>query len=84
MESCYDALTLSSLTASQIVIMKTFSATSDDKVGTIAPVATLHGLTLVPTWISNHMPSKVWDEITYPLLAPLKFRNGEVISSHTL
>ena len=27
-----------------------------------------HGLTLIPTWISNHMPSKVWDEITYPFL----------------
>ena len=26
-----------------------------------------NGLTLIPAWISNHMPSKVWDEITYPL-----------------
>ena len=25
-----------------------------------------HGLTLIPSWISNHMPSKVWDEITFP------------------
>ena len=25
-----------------------------------------HGLTLIPTGISNHMPSEVWDEITYP------------------
>ena len=24
------------------------------------------GLTLIPVWIRNHMPSKVWDEITYP------------------
>ena len=24
--------------------------------------------TLFPAWISNHMPSKVWDEITYPFL----------------
>ena len=24
-----------------------------------------HMLTLIPTWISNYMPSKVWDEITY-------------------
>ena len=24
------------------------------------------GLTIIPSWISNHMPSKVWDEITYP------------------
>ena len=23
------------------------------------------GLTLIPAWISNHMPSKVWDEATY-------------------
>ena len=27
-----------------------------------------HGYTLIPAWISNHMPSKVWDEITYPFL----------------
>ena len=27
-----------------------------------------HGLTLIPAWISNHMPSKVWGEITYPFL----------------
>ena len=25
-----------------------------------------HGLTCIPAWIRNHMPSKVWDEITYP------------------
>ena len=25
----------------------------------------LHGLTLVPTWISNHLISKMWDELTY-------------------
>ena len=23
-----------------------------------------HGLTLIPAWISNHMPSKAWDKIT--------------------
>ena len=28
----------------------------------------LHGLTLIPEWISNHMLSKMWDEITYPFL----------------
>ena len=27
-----------------------------------------HGLTLIPEWISNHVLSKVWGEITYPLL----------------
>ena len=27
-----------------------------------------HGLTLIPAWISNYMPCKVWDEITYPFL----------------
>ena len=37
-----------------------------------------HGLTLIPAWICNYMPSKVWDEITYPFL------NFKVISSHTL
>ena len=26
----------------------------------------LYGLTLIPTWIDNHIPSKVWDEITDP------------------
>ena len=27
-----------------------------------------HGLTLIPPWISNHIPIKMWDEITYPFL----------------
>ena len=22
--------------------------------------------TLIPAWVGNHMPYKVWDEITYP------------------
>ena len=26
-----------------------------------------HGLTLIPAWISNHMPSNAWDKITYPI-----------------
>ena len=25
-----------------------------------------HGLTLITAWISNHMSSKVWEEITHP------------------
>ena len=25
-----------------------------------------HGLTLIPAWICNHKPGKVWDKITYP------------------
>ena len=25
-----------------------------------------YGLTLIPAWISKHMPRKVWNEITYP------------------
>ena len=25
-----------------------------------------HGITSLTAWISNHMPNKVWDEITYP------------------
>ena len=28
----------------------------------------LHGLTSIPAWISNHIPCKVWGEITYPFL----------------
>ena len=26
-----------------------------------------HLLTLIPVWIGNHIPSKVWDRITYAL-----------------
>ena len=26
----------------------------------------LYGLTLTPAWICNHMPNKMWHEITYP------------------
>ena len=53
----------------------------------------LHGLTLIPAWISNRMPSRVWDEIICPFpnfsgctvkVARLKFGDGWVISSHTL
>ena len=40
-----------------------------------------HGLTLNIAWISNHMTSKVWDEINYPFS---NFGHGYVISSHTL
>ena len=25
-----------------------------------------HGLTLIPTWMSNHMPGRMWDTITKP------------------
>ena len=28
-----------------------------------------HGLTSILAWISDHMPSKVWDEITYPFVS---------------
>ena len=28
----------------------------------------LHGLTLIPAWISSYMPSNMWNEITYPFL----------------
>ena len=27
-----------------------------------------HGLTLISAWVSNHMPGKVCDELTYPFL----------------
>ena len=26
-----------------------------------------HGLTLIPLWMNNHIPSKSWDKIPYPL-----------------
>ena len=26
-----------------------------------------NGLFLIPAWISNHMPSKMWDEVTFPI-----------------
>ena len=38
-----------------------------------------YGSPLIPPWISNHMPSKVWDKITYPfpgVLQLLTFENG--------
>ena len=27
-----------------------------------------HGLSSIPAWIGNYVPSKLWDEITYPFL----------------
>ena len=29
---------------------------------------TNNGLTLIPAWLNNYTPRKVWDEITYPFL----------------
>ena len=47
-----------------------------------------HKLAIVITWISNFVHCKVWEEITYPFhtstVQPLKFGNGQVISSNTL
>ena len=34
-----------------------------------------HGLTLIPAWISNHTPSKFWDEIVLSNLQRLQFGN---------
>ena len=31
-------------------------------------VSNTASVALLLTWISNHMPRKVWDEITYPFL----------------
>ena len=35
-----------------------------------------HGLTLIPAWISNHMPGKIWDEIAYT------FPNYQCVKRH--
>ena len=39
-----------------------------------------HGLTLIPAWISNYMPSKMCDEISNPFpnfnSRIVEFRNG--------
>ena len=34
----------------------------------VAPFTNMAYLTLIPAWISNHMPSEVLDEIMYPFL----------------
>ena len=41
----------------------------------------------MPAWISNHMSSEVWDEITYSQTSTIvqsKFGNGQVILFHPL
>ena len=45
-----------------------------------------HGLTLIPAWISNCMPTKAWGEITYPfpILNGATVEVGKVISPHML
>ena len=48
-----------------------------------------HRLTFIPSWINNHIPSKVWDEITYafPNFNGCTVEvcvNGQVISSRIL
>ena len=46
------------------------------------------GLTLIPVYLSDHMLTKVWDEITYPFTnfsgCTVEVWNGSVISYHTL
>ena len=39
-----------------------------------------HALTLITTWISNHMPNKVWAEITYPFP---NYSSSIIISPYT-
>ena len=39
-----------------------------DNIQNIIPLFYLNVLTLIPAWISNHTPSKVWDGIIYPFL----------------
>ena len=53
---------LSSLLASNVVFMTT------PNFGDTSSPFCQYGLTLIPAWISNHMPGKEWDEITYPFL----------------
>ena len=39
------------------------------KLNTILPLGPFTNMvTLIPAYISNHMPCEVWDEITYPFL----------------
>ena len=48
-------------------IPKTWKLVSENKwKSTVYNWGTLYqpGLTSIPSWIINHMPSKVWDEIT--------------------
>ena len=47
--------------------LKRVAITWQQKEDTSSPFY-LHGLTLIPAWISNYMPRKVCDEITYPFL----------------
>ena len=46
-----------------------------------------HGLTLISAWMSKHMSSKMWYEFTFHFhsstIAPLKFKNGYVVSTYT-
>ena len=44
----------------------------------------LHGWTLIPAGISNHKPSKMWDEITYPfpIVYVETFEGAECVISH--
>ena len=43
----------------------------------------LHGWTLIPAGISNHKPSKMWDEITYPfpIVYVETFEGAECVSN---
>ena len=44
-----------------------------------------NGLTWIPAWMRNHMPTQIWDEITYPLsnINDCTIKVWELISSFT-
>ena len=56
-----------SLTSAQSTTIRASIWSSAPKTEDCCSPFYLHGLTLIPAWISNHMPCKVWDEITYPI-----------------
>ena len=51
-----------------ITIDQHISDTESGKEWSTKCIADQHGLTLIPTWISNYIHYKLWDEITYPFL----------------
>ena len=58
-----------------------------DALEMVTPEAPFVNIDWLPAKMSNYIPYRVWDEITYPVLNGVtieKFGNGYVITPHTL
>ena len=73
-----------------LIVLKSLENRGRDWLSNSTPVAPFTNMAqfFIPAWVSNHMPNKLWDEITYPFpnFNSATIKDWEWISntSHTL